>query len=161
MIPRILPLSLVFMHVTASNATPSLPPSSPPPPDTSGWQTWEIALAAGSGGVAVLLLLYAFMMRPRKEKEVADVEAGKKKQVNEQIKPDVKAGTSMSQVKLQVDKNNAGTVTKAPAAKAPAAKAPAVKAPAVKAPAAKAPSVKVPVEDAPKSMTGKIIAATH
>jgi hypothetical protein len=143
MIQRILLLSLVLTQVAASNASSNTTQSSPPPPpETSGWQTWEISLAAGSGGVALVLLLYACMMRPRKKKEeVADVEAGKKKQANGQKKPDAKAGTSTSQVKVLVDKKGerVGPVTKAPAAKAVAAK------------------VTAPVE--PKSMPGKMLAA--
>jgi hypothetical protein len=90
--------------------------SPPPPPANEGWQTWEIALAAGSGGVALLLLLYACLMRPRKkETKPVDIETGTKKESagtkkpgtkKPDTKPDTskKSGASASQVKVAVPK---------------------------------------------------------
>jgi hypothetical protein len=156
MIKRIVLLSLLLTQVPASNAVTSPPPTAPPPPlsEPSGWKTWEIALAAGSGGVAILLLLYAFMMRPRKKEEAGDVEAGKKTQAND---------APYAKAKVVVDKKGERigpaltAKTPALAAKTPAlaAKTPAL---AAKTPAlaAKTKSGKV---NAPKSTTGKMLAA--
>jgi hypothetical protein len=111
--------------------------------------------------VAILLLLYAFMMRPRKKEEAGDVEAGKKTQAND---------APYAKAKVVVDKKGERigpaltAKTPALAAKTPAlaAKTPALaaKTPALAAKtpalAAKTKSGKV---NAPKSTTGKMLAA--
>jgi hypothetical protein len=132
--------------------------------------------------VAILLLLYAFMMRPRKKEEAGDVEAGKKTQANdapyakakvvvdkkgERIGPALTAKTPALAAKtpaLAAKTPALAAKTPALAAKTPAlaAKTPslAAKTPALAAKtpalAAKTKSGKV---NAPKSTTGKMLAA--
>jgi hypothetical protein len=118
--------------------------------------------------VAILLLLYAFMMRPRKKEEAGDVEAGKKTQAND---------APYAKAKVVVDKKGERigpaltAKTPALAAKTPAlaAKTPALaaKTPALAAKtpalAAKTPALAAKTKsgkvNAPKSTTGKMLAA--
>ena len=57
-------LSPLFMCCVVAQTSP--PPPSPPPPSSpssdDGIQTWEIALAVGLGGLALLLCMYALFL---------------------------------------------------------------------------------------------------
>ena len=68
--------NVTLLDNTTQASPPGSPPNSPPSPvETADWEPWEIALASGSGGVSVLLLMYAISMRRRKEPN--DIEIGK------------------------------------------------------------------------------------
>lgn len=130
-------IALTYALVTAENATENVtaasppgspPPGSPPPPapttEGADWQAWEISLASGSGGLAVLLLLYAATMRVREENEPTDTEIGKPygakpyvegKQPATRTKAPVKPEATKAPVKPEAAKIVASkTSTKAP-----------------------------------------------
>ena len=64
-------LYFVF-YMTSSAFAQMSPPSAPPPPALGGLAVWEVALAAGLGGVALLFCSYAIFQCMRKPVEGFD-----------------------------------------------------------------------------------------
>lgn len=114
----VVPTTFLFLSVALAQSPPSAPPAS----TDSGIPTWEIALAVGSGTMALLLCAYAIFIVVRRNREADRLE-------------EIVLDKAKAQAPKEPAKTPAPPATKAPA-KAPA-KTPAP--PATKAPA-KAPA---------------------
>ena len=96
--------SLLWIVATATPPPPSIPPPFDPPPSAApspAFQTWEIALASGVGGVALLLFVYAvylcyFAPKPNEPAKVQPTmaEVAPAKPLAEEAKPLTKLPTT-------------------------------------------------------------------
>ena len=118
-----IPLLLAFFACSAvvyGSEVTTTPSSAPPSNDDGGLKTWEIALIAGCGTLALLVCLYSVYIctRSRKPKPLGDVEVANTKAETKDVPKgtvtkDVPKGTTSGATQTKVvSKNSASNAKK-------------------------------------------------